>query len=163
MFFDYPKSIIIRHNRENLKKCTLSAIEDRSDCLFFLYPFCAQDPIICSTQSYILLDFEGPVLSAEDAASGIILLDGTWRYAQKMMLHLPQLHDVPRRSLPPELRTAYPRRQQDCPMPQRGLASIEALHAAYSLLGRDTTGLLDQYHWKQDFINYNKSFVIDFK
>jgi len=35
------------------------------------------------------------------------------------------------------------------------LASIEALYAAYRLLGRDTNGLLDHYRWADEFLRLN--------
>jgi pre-rRNA-processing protein TSR3 len=61
------------------------------------------------------------------------------------------------RSLPSHYKTAYPRRQLDCPDPERGLASIEALYAAYSILGRSTDGLLDRYHWKEEFLSQKEA------
>ena len=39
-----------------------------------------------------------------------------------------------------------------------GLATIEAIYAAYRLLGRDTTGLLDHYRWGSEFIELNRQF-----
>jgi pre-rRNA-processing protein TSR3 len=60
-----------------------------------------------------------------------------------------------RRSLPGYIKTAYPRRQDSCDDPERGLASLEALFIAYTLLERDTTGLFDHYYWKDDFFKIN--------
>ena len=62
---------------------------------------------------------------------------------------------VPLRSLPP-LVTAYPRSSKVSDNPDGGLATVEAIYAAYRLLGRDTTGLLDQYHWGQEFLDLNR-------
>jgi pre-rRNA-processing protein TSR3 len=39
----------------------------------------------------------------------------------------------------------------------KGLASIEALYIAYFILGYDTMGLLDQYHWAELFLEKNQS------
>ena len=39
--------------------------------------------------------------------------------------------------------------------PAVGLATIEAIYAAYRVLGRDTTGLLDGYHWAEPFLELN--------
>ncbi len=97
-------------------------------------------------------------MTKEDRHLGIILLDGTWRYAAQMCKTLALPDSFPRRSLPPGLVTAYPRRQTECPCPEQGLASIEALYAAYYLLDRDPTGLLDHYYWKNDFLLKNHSF-----
>jgi pre-rRNA-processing protein TSR3 len=98
---------------------------------------------------YCVLTLGAPELSREDAHLGLFLIDGTWRYAEKMAksLHAPFVC----RSLPSHVRTAYPRRQLDCPDPERGLASVEALYLAYSILGRSTEGILDHYHWKDQF------------
>lgn len=88
----------------------------------------------------------------EDCGSGLLLLDGTWRYAEKMVERLSHLPNAQRRSLPSWLVTAYPRRQEGCVDPHRGLASIEALYAAYHLLGRSVVGLLDHYYWRDQFL-----------
>lgn len=144
---EFPPTIILRHRRENLKKCSLRGLESRSDMRFFRYPGQAFPPL----KGYIILSFDGPLLSTADSALGLFLLDATWRYAAVMERSLDTTLCV-RRSLPNSIVTAYPRRQEDCPEPERGLASAEALYIAYSLLGRDTKGLLDNYHWKEKFL-----------
>ena len=63
---------------------------------------------------------------------------------------------IPVRSLPP-LETAYPRSSKVSENPDGGLATIEAIYAAYRMLGRDTTGLLDHYYWGADFVERNAS------
>ena len=120
--------------------------------LFLTYP---RDPLP-NLAGYVLLvmDSDAPILSVDDAPRGLFILDATWRYAEVMgRAAEPALLDCVRRALPAEIRTAYPRRQADCPDPTRGLASIEALFAAYFLLGRDTSGLLDRYHWADAFLS----------
>lgn len=103
-----------------------------------------------------MLAMEGPLLSAADGNHGLFILDATWRYAEVMERFVQKsAAPVLFRSLPPLLRTAYPRRQDDCADPERGLASVEALYAAYRLMGRDTAGLLDAYHWKEQFLAIN--------
>ncbi len=146
----YPKTIIIRHRRENLKKCSLSSLETRSDMLFCTYP----NPQLPPLSSYIVLKVGAPPLSKDDQNYGILLLDATWRLAQKMEKEtaLP----IEERSLPSHFRTAYPRRQTECPDPEKGLASIEALFLSYHILGRPTNGLLDNYYWKEQFLALNQ-------
>jgi pre-rRNA-processing protein TSR3 len=146
--FYFPPTLILRHKRENLKKCSLSGLENRSDCLFLTYPL----PKLPNIDQYCVLTFDAPQLSLDDANRGLFIIDGTWRYAQIMTKIIPPQGNHVYRSLPSHLKTAYPRRQPDCPNPERGLASIEALYAAYTLLGRPTKGLLDRYHWKEDFL-----------
>ncbi len=144
-------TIILRHRKENLKKCSLRGLESRADMQFFTYPKNSPG----SLKNYILLDLNGPPLTKEDNSYGLFLIDGTWNYAKTMANSIKE--PLVLRSLPSNLKTAYPRRQTSCDDPERGLASIEALFAAYHILGRDTTGLLDNYHWRDEFLRLNHS------
>jgi len=153
--FSFTPTIILRHRRENLNKCSLKGLETRSDMLFFPYP--NPPPLVLS--GYLMLTLDAPPLTREDASYGILLLDATWRYACVMARNLPNASQLIHRSLPSSLQTAYPRRQLDCPDPERGLASIEALYSAYAILGRDTTGLLDNYHWRESFLEKNTLYL----
>jgi len=146
-----PPTYIVRHRKENLKKCSLRGLESRSDFRFFSYP----RPELPDLTGYILLAVEAPPLTIEDTSRGLFLLDATWRYAAKMLEDVGTLPGLEQRSIPPGFVTAYPRRQDDCPDPERGLASIEALYIAYHVLGRDTTGLLDDYYWRELFLERN--------
>lgn len=147
----FPPTLILRHRRENLKKCSLRGLELRTDCQFYTYPKDSLPPLA----GYLLLTLDAPPLTKEDAALGLLLIDGTWRHAQTMFAQFKAPYPFILRSLPPHLQTAYPRRQDDCVDPDRGLASIEALFAAYHILGRPTAGLLDQYYWKNAFLSKN--------
>lgn len=150
-----PKTLILRHKKENLKKCSLRGLETRDDMIFYTYPKDTLPPL----DSYILLTLGAPVLSMADSHLGIFLIDGTWKHSEVMFRQLPKPHLFQVRSLPPTLQTAYPRRQDDCVDPTKGLASVEALFAAYVLLGKDPKGLLDHYHWKETFLEKNKFFI----
>ncbi len=147
----HPTTLIQRHRRENLKKCSLRGLETRKDLQFYIYP----KERLPNLSSYIVLALDAPPLSKKDAQHGLFLIDGTWKYADLMYRQLETPHLFITRSLPKDLETAYPRRQDDCQDPERGLASVEALFAAYTILGRDTAGLLDFYHWKEDFLQKN--------
>jgi pre-rRNA-processing protein TSR3 len=146
-------TFILRHQRENLKKCSLRGLEVRADCRFFTYPKSA----IPDTTNYLLLAMDAPPLRAEDANKGLFLLDATWRYASKMLNFVESKAIIEKRSIPAGFRTAYPRRQDDCPNPEEGLASIEALYIAYVITGRDPVGLLDNYYWREAFLEKNKA------
>jgi pre-rRNA-processing protein TSR3 len=149
--FLFTPTIILRHRKENLKKCSLRGLETRNDFRFFTYP----KETLPDLSNYFLLSFDGPLLSEADSDLGIFLIDGTWNYAELMMRQLPKPHLFQTRSLPPHFQTAYPRRQEDCPEPSRGLASLEALFLTYHILGRPIEGLLDNYYWKEDFLKKN--------
>lgn len=144
-------TIIWRHCRENLKKCSLRGLEGRPDFQFFTYPSMALPDLT----NYILLTLDGSPLTTEECNHGLLVLDGTWRYASKMLQVVETRPNLLRRSLPSSFRTAYPRYQTSCSDPERGLASIEAIFVAYHLLGRDTSGLLDHYYWKEQFLSLN--------
>ncbi|QVL58159.1 MAG: hypothetical protein KFB93_03515 [Simkaniaceae bacterium] len=142
---------ILRHRKENLKKCSLHGLESREDLHFLTYPI---DPIPF-LENAIILDLEAPPLTKEDHGHQLFLIDGTWKYAAVMARQLPHNKEWIRRSLPPEIRTAYPRKQTDCSDPERGLASVEALYIAHYILGYETKGLLDHYYWKSQFLEIN--------
>lgn len=145
-----PPTVIFRHRKENLKKCSLRGLETRDDFLFFTYPQATLPPLT----SYIFLKVGAPPLTKEDQNRGLFLIDGTWNLAKVMEQSLKE--SFIERSLPPEFRTAYPRCQTGCPDPKTGLASIEALYAAFFILGRPLDGLLDHYYWKDAFFQMNR-------
>jgi pre-rRNA-processing protein TSR3 len=145
----FPPTVVIRHRLENLKKCSLRGLETRVDFIFLTYPY----SFLPNLQNYLILTLNAPPLTIDDAQHGLLILDATWRYAAKMLKPLEAQPHFLYRSLPGDYRTAYPRRQLDCPDPERGLASIEAIYLSYQILQRDTNGLLDHYYWKEQFLN----------
>jgi pre-rRNA-processing protein TSR3 len=154
----FPPTYLIRHRKENLKKCSLSGLETAPTLRFLTYPVAGDLPDI---SPYLLLAIDGPPLTSADASRGLLLLDATWRYAERMRAFIeghPSLKNrLESRSIPKEFSTAYPRKQTDCPDPDQGLASIEALYIAYSILNRDTNGLLDHYYWRESFLQKNSN------
>lgn len=148
-----PATIILRHTRENLKKCSLAGLENRKGYQFFTYPKDALPEL----SSYILLKVGAPPLTREDRSRGLFLIDGTWRLASVMEAQIPLAikETMISRSLPDHFRTAYPRRQTACPDPEKGLSSLEALYIASFILGRPLDGLLDRYYWKDLFFELN--------
>lgn len=148
----FPPTVVIRHRLENLKKCTLRGLETRTDFVFISYPYQTL-PVL---SDYVILSLDAPPLTEADCESGLLVLDATWRYAKQMFEPLKARPDFIYRSLPGHYRTAYPRRQQDCPDPDRGLASIEAIYLSYLILKRDPSGLIDNYYWKEKFLSSNQ-------
>ncbi len=148
--FAFPPTFILRHRKENLKKCSLRGLETREDLRFFTYP--RESLPDCS--GYILLAMGAPPLTRQDQGRGLLVLDGTWRYAELMHRQLTSRPEI--RSIPDGFVTAYPRRQDECQDPTKGLATVEALFIAYSILGRNTEGLLDGYYWGDKFIEFNE-------
>ena len=142
-----PPTVIVRHPHENPRKCSVLPLRGRPDLLFLTYPV-AHPPDLAG---YVRLAAEGPELGPADAGHGLLLLDGSWRWAGEMTR---AFLDVPPRSLH-GYRTAYPRVSKLGTDPDNGLASVEALFLAHHLLGRPTAGLLDAYRWKDDFLRLN--------
>ncbi len=144
---DHPPTILVVHPKERRKKCTLEPLRGREGFVFWKYPRRGRE----SFEGYVQLGFGGPEISPADAEGGLLLLDATWRFADAM---LADYQDVPVRSLPP-WKTAYPRVSKLFDDPAGGLATIEALWLAYHLMGRSTAGLLDGYHWADEFLEIN--------
>jgi pre-rRNA-processing protein TSR3 len=147
----YPPTLIVRSRRENPRKCTILPLQGRADLLFIGYPI-SQPPLL---QGYVRLAAEGKELSPEDADRGLLLLDASWRRAAQMN---QAFLEVPPRSLQ-GYQTAYPRKSKQGTDPENGLASIEALFLAYHILGRPTAGLLDHYHWADEFLRLNNLLI----
>lgn len=143
----YPVTVIVRHPAENPRKCSVLPLRGRADLIFLTYPVVHRPDL----SGYVRLAADGPPLSADDAARGLLLLDGSWRRAGAMT---HDFADIEPRSLA-GWRTAYPRVSKLGTDPDNGLASIEALFVAYHLLGRPTTGLLDHYRWAAEFLAAN--------
>jgi pre-rRNA-processing protein TSR3 len=142
-----PVTIIVRHPKENPRKCSVVPLKGRADVLFLGYPVAHLPPL----NGYVRLAADGPELSEADRDRGILLLDGSWRWADAMVADFAH---VPPRSLHGVV-TAYPRVSKLGTDPDNGLASIEALFAAYHRLDRATDGLLDSYRWAAEFLKRN--------
>jgi pre-rRNA-processing protein TSR3 len=143
----FPVTYIVRHPKENPKKCSVLPLKGRPDLAFLNYPM-KQPPDL---SGYIRLAADGPELSAADQAMGLLLLDGSWRWARSMTADFA--HVTPR-SLH-AYHSAYPRVSKLGTDPDNGLATVEALFLAYHILGRPTAGLLKHYRWADEFLRVN--------
>lgn len=151
--YRFLPTIILRHRKENLKKCSLRGLETREDLCFLTYPL---DPMPILKEQIILV-MDAPPLTQNDQGHGLFLIDGTWKYAEVMQRQVQGQYIE--RSIPLHFRTSYPRKQTGCADPNRGLASVEALFIAYHILGYNTEGLLDYYYWKKPFLKLNPSLL----
>jgi pre-rRNA-processing protein TSR3 len=143
----FPPTLIVVHPRERRQKCTVEPLRGRPGFIFWTFPETGPQSLQC----YVRLGLGGPDLSRDDAGRGLLVLDGTWRLAAGMEARFA---DIPIRSLQP-WQTAYPRVSKLFDDPAAGLATIEAIFAAYHILGRDTSGLLDEYYWRDEFLRKN--------
>jgi pre-rRNA-processing protein TSR3 len=117
---------MVVHPRERRSKCTVEPLRSRDDFVFVRFP--SKVPVVLD--NYVRLGMDGPELSSEDAESGLLVLDGTWKLASRME---PFYSDLPVRSLP-QIATAYPRVSQLYQDPSDGLATIEAVYMALKLM-----------------------------
>jgi len=143
----FPPTIIVVHPREKRSKCTVEPLRGRPGFVFWTFPDQGAEQL----DNYVRLGIGGKLLSPGDNNRGLLVLDGTWRLADRMDKFF---RHVPLRSLPP-IKTAYPRASYNYPDPASGLATIEAIYAAYRILGRPCDGLLDEYHWAGEFLERN--------
>jgi pre-rRNA-processing protein TSR3 len=144
----HPPTIIVVHPKERRSKCSVEPLRGREDFIFWTFP----EPGEESLDNYVRLGFGGPVLNAEDDGHrGLLVLDGTWKLAGRME---NVFNDIPIRSIP-ETTTAYPRKSKVFDDPHGGLATIEAIYVANKLLNRPTSGLLDKYYWREQFLGLN--------
>jgi pre-rRNA-processing protein TSR3 len=147
MSLPYPPTVIVRHPRENPRKCSVLPLRGRPDLIFLPFPVRELPDLT----GYVRLAAEGPELSVADGAAGVLLLDGSWRRAAAMTRVFA---DISPRSLH-GWQTAYPRVSKLGTDPDNGLASVEALYIAHHILGRPTEGLLDHYRWGAEFLEIN--------
>ena len=149
----HPSVVIIRHPKERLSKCSLEPLKGKEGFTFFT----VREGFTFQADGHTLLGFDGPLLSPADASRPLLVLDATWRL-------LPGLErclrgEPLRRSLPRGLRTAYPRVSKLAPDPAGGLASVEALYAAFRCMGFSGKGLLEGYRWAREFLEINKGIL----
>jgi pre-rRNA-processing protein TSR3 len=142
-----PPTIFVIHPREKRSKCTLEPLRGKPGFVFWKFPKVGPEPLT----GYVRLGLDGPPLGPADAPGGLLVLDGTWRLAERME---SQFTSIPVRSLP-VWQTAYPRVSKLFEDPGAGLATIEALFVAYHVMGRETSGLLDGYLWGAEFLQRN--------
>ena len=144
----HPPTIIVVHPKEKRSKCTVDRLRKRAGFVFLRF----EAPSVPDLANYVRLGIGGPLLGDADRAKGLLVLDATWRYVTGMER---EFEHVPVRSLPP-WKSAYPRRSKLFDDPEQGLATIEAIHLAYHVLGRETAGLLEGYRWGSEFLELNR-------
>ena len=146
--FVFPPTIIVVHPKERRSKCSVQHLRETPGFEFHKFP---ADASRVPPDRYVRLGMEGACLSRDEIDKGLLLLDGTWRWAERME---NDYQHIPVRSLPIAV-TAYPRVSKTYDDPGGGLATIEALYIAYKILGRNTESLLSEYRWAEEFLDLN--------
>jgi pre-rRNA-processing protein TSR3 len=143
-----PDTVIVVHPRERRTKCTILPLRGTAG---FRFARSTSPTATGPIDGYLRLDIDGPELTGADSDRGLLLLDGTWRWVEDLVAPFGTLETRSIRNI----RTAYPRGAAIGELPEGGLATVEALYAAYRIVGRPTEGLLDHYHWADDFLRLN--------
>jgi pre-rRNA-processing protein TSR3 len=152
-------TIIIRLNRESPRKCSLTPIRGRSD-LGITWHHCNLGDDV-EVGEVVLLHPDGEPLSVQDSSLPLLLVDSSWRDLPRMLATVKGKFHL--RSLPKNLITAYPRKSKVYQDPEYGLATIEALHAAKTILGQRDDSLLDGYYFGPKWLDKNTNFFSDYE
>jgi len=140
--------LILRDARESAAKCSLTPLRGLDGIRFQSW----HPEQRYAVGKRVLLHPDGELLTPADAGADLLLLDCAWRRLPRMRASLDG--ELALRRLP-LLRTAYPRRSKLFEDPDQGLASVEALYAALSILGHPRRELLDGYRWRARFLAAN--------
>lgn len=145
-------TIIVVHPKEKRSKCSVEPLRGRDGFRFWKFPSRGPE----SLAGYVRIGLGGRQLTPTDRDVGLLFLDATWRLAERMESEFAEL---PVRSLA-DWQTAYPRNSKLFVDPSAGLATIEAIYAAYIQTGRPTGDLLDSYQWRYEFLERNSERLI---
>lgn len=140
---------------ENPRKCTIAPLRGRED--FSFRYFSGNKPVAPFTAD-CLLHIDGECLTGIPRGSlrSLALIDCTWKKVpgvlQRLERPLPRLVRMPDGFV-----TAYPRMNKEGLDPSGGLATIEALFIAAAFMGRWDLSLLENYHFKNQFLELNEA------
>jgi pre-rRNA-processing protein TSR3 len=160
-----PGILVLQHYKENRRKCSLEALRGRPGIEFRTIRPAYPNPRL-AVDGGIVLALESPVLTradgavfAENSAARLIVVDGAWVKVRSVVRNIVPARpgvEVRFRSLPPGIVTAFPRQSKLFDDPEEGLSSLEALAAAFQLLGFPARDLLERYRWKEEFLDHNR-------
>ena len=144
-----PPVLILVRRGEDPAQCTVRPLRGTPGLEFLAYPLKRKPEL----SRHLLLAPDAPPLTPADADRPLLLLDASWRQALRMR---KAVGPVETRSIPAGWRTAYPRRSKIHADPETGLATVEALYAAFCTLGFRRDDLLQFYPWRTLFIKINQ-------
>lgn len=143
-----PPVLILLRRGEDRAQCSIQPLRGTPGLDFLRYPLREKPDL----SRHLLLAPDAPPLTSADAGRPLLLLDANWRQAVKMR---KAVEPVEARSIPPGWQTAYPRRSKIHIDPETGLATVEALFAAFCILGCRDDALLRFYPWRDAFLAKN--------
>lgn len=150
---------ILIDKRENKKQCSIYPLKERKDFQLRYFDRGASplDPFTAD----VLLHVDGVSLDKwneerpDETVKSLAVIDCTWKRVEPTLRRidgeLPTLVKIP-----PSFVTSYPRKsKQEGLDPDGGLATIEAIFIAAAFLGTWDETLLDKYHFREDFLQWN--------
>ena len=140
--------MIVRDPRESAQKCSLTPLRGVEGVRFVTH----RGDQRVDVGRRILLSPGGEELTRADRGPGLLVIDCAWRKVEKLRATIDGELVVRRL---PRLATAYPRKSRVHEDPEEGLASIEAIYAAWSILVRPEPRLLVGYRWADEFLRLN--------
>jgi len=157
------KVLVILHHKENRKKCTLTPLRRRAELEVKVIRPAPGGYQPLEIEGGVLLQVGAPPLGPDDRAlldedpcRRLVLIDSNWIKVPAILRSIRSRGPLARRSLPSEVRTAYPRRSKLFRDPPGGLATVEAIAAANAILGEFDPSFLENYHWAGEFLELNR-------
>ncbi|MFN0206433.1 MAG: ribosome biogenesis domain-containing protein [Planctomycetota bacterium] len=141
--------LIIRDARESPRKCTIAALRGLPNIT--IRGWQRDTPIDISGTTF--LHPGGDALTLADADRPLLIVDSSWHHLAQIMNDLTGRHV--KRSIPAGFVSAYPRKSRIYQDPQSGLASVEALYIALTILGGRRDDILEPYHFRNQFLELN--------
>jgi pre-rRNA-processing protein TSR3 len=155
---------IIVDSGETPNKCTIAPLSYRSD--FHLFDVWGEGPL-GPLSAPILLHHEGACLTeirnTSKMAPALASVDCVWRRLPKLINRIEWINDSKPIlvKIPPGFKTVYPRTGRPNADPSEGLATIEAIFIATSLLGNWDPTLLAHYYFGREFVELNANRFLD--
>lgn len=112
----------------------------------------AVDKFQFDATGFTVLEMGAPAISEKDFGRPLLLLDSTWFLLPRIRAKI--FGSFARRSIPPSVKTAYPRVSKMHSDPD-GLATVEALYAALRAMGDADRSLLSGYYFAEKFLEIN--------
>jgi len=141
--------LLIRHWKEQLKSTNTARLAVMSLPNLVLAPYGAPDApfdesLIPTEDAVVLFPDGGARALPDPLPKTLVVVDGTWKQARRIVHHVPGLRAMPRLALPPPLPGSRRLRQ---PTNSDGMSTIEAVaHALQILEGPDKAAPLRRLH-----------------
>ena len=132
------------------RDCSINYVKDRGDVLIYN----KEEVANFNFDNKLILQIDAESLSSKDSGKDLIIIDMGWKDALKLSKRFPS--QLQRRSIS-GFKTAYPKTKPSSIRPTGGLRSIECMFVAKLILrGIKDESLLENYHFKDQFLEINK-------